>query len=127
MEAAMEVGVIDSVSTPSQHPPAWEPYHVRVGDLDIRVAHRGEGRPALLLITGIGAHLDMWGPLERALHGREIIAFDSPGAGASTRTRRPLRMGGLAKIVRDLIDTLGHDEVDVLGVSFGGALAQQLA
>jgi poly(3-hydroxyalkanoate) depolymerase len=36
-------------------------------------------------------------------------------------------MPGLARIVRDLLDELGHDEVDVLGVSFGGALAQQLA
>jgi poly(3-hydroxyalkanoate) depolymerase len=105
----------------------WTPYHVRVGDLDIRVAHRGEGRPPLLLITGIGAHLDMWGPLEQRLEGREIIAFDAPGTGESSRPGRPLRMGGLARIVRDLLDALGHDEVDVLGVSFGGALAQQLA
>ena len=123
----MEVGVIDSERTPSQEPPGWVPYHVRVGDLDLRVAHRGQGRPPLLLVTGIGAHLGMWGPLESLLRGREIIAFDAPGAGGSTRPRRPLRMAGLARIVRDLLDTLGHDEVDVLGVSFGGALAQQLA
>lgn len=123
----MELGVSDTASTSSQEPARWEPYDVRVGDLDIRVARRGAGRPALLLISGIGGHLDMWGPLQQSLHGREVVAFDAPGAGASTRPRRPLRMGGLAKIVRDLLDTLGHDEVDVLGVSFGGALAQQLA
>jgi poly(3-hydroxyalkanoate) depolymerase len=105
----------------------WAPYKVRVGDLDLRVAHRGDGQPPLLLITGIGAHLDMWGPLESRLQGREVIAFDAPGTGESSRPRRPLRMDGLADVVCGLLDVLGHDEVDVLGVSFGGAVAQQLA
>jgi poly(3-hydroxyalkanoate) depolymerase len=81
----------------------------------------------LLLITGIGAHLDMWGPLERVLDGRPVIAFDAPGTGASDRTRTPLRMGGLARFIDELLDVLGHDVVDLLGVSFGGALAQELA
>jgi poly(3-hydroxyoctanoate) depolymerase len=123
----MEVSVIEPVSNEAGQPRQWTPYKVRVGDLDLRVARRGEGRPPLLLITGIGAHLDMWAPLERRLYGREIVAFDAPGAGESARPRRPLRMNGLAKIVRDLLDELELDVVDVLGVSFGGALAQQLA
>ena len=38
-----------------------------------------------------------------------------------------MRMGGFARIVRDLLDALGEDVVDVLGVSWGGALAQELA
>jgi poly(3-hydroxyalkanoate) depolymerase len=45
----------------------------------------------------------------------------------SERPARPLRMEGLAAILRDLLDVLGHDQVDVLGVSFGGGLAQELA
>lgn len=105
----------------------WRPYKLRVGDVDLRVAHRGEGGTPLLLLNGIGAHIDMWGPLERRLGGRELIAFDAPGTGDSPRPSRPLRMGGIATIVRDLIDALGHDQVDLLGVSFGGALAQQVA
>jgi poly(3-hydroxyalkanoate) depolymerase len=120
-------GLIESVSTATEQPSSWTPYTVRVGDLDIRVAHQGEGAPPLLLLTGIGAHLDMWQPLHRLLRGREIVAFDAPGTGMSTRPRLPLRMSGLADIVRDLLDVLGHETVDVLGVSFGGALAQQLA
>jgi poly(3-hydroxyalkanoate) depolymerase len=119
--------VIEPVSSEAGQPPRWTPHQVRVGDLDVRVARRGQGRPPLLLITGIGAHLDMWAPLERQLYGREIIAFDAPGAGESSRPRLPLRMRGLAKIVRDLLDELDCDVVDVLGVSFGGALAQRLA
>jgi poly(3-hydroxyalkanoate) depolymerase len=123
MEASLKMPVPDE----PQQQPSWTPHHVRVGELDIRVAQRGEGGTPLLLMTGIGAHLDMWAPLERLLDGRTVIAFDAPGTGESSRPGMPLRMPALAKVVRDLLDVLGHDVVDVLGVSFGGALAQQLA
>jgi poly(3-hydroxyalkanoate) depolymerase len=115
---------------PDEPPPQrseWRPHHVGVGDLEIRVAQRGSGGTPLLLITGVGAHLDMWAPLERNLDGRRVIAFDAPGTGGSTRPGRPLRMPALADIVRDLLDVLEEPVVDLLGVSFGGALAQQLA
>jgi poly(3-hydroxyalkanoate) depolymerase len=121
----LEVSVSETATDAAR--PRWAPYKVRVGNLDLRVAQRGEGRTPLLLITGIGAHLDMWEPLERRLEGREIIAFDAPGTGESSRTRLPLRMEGLANVVGELLDVLGRDEVDVLGISFGGAVAQQLA
>lgn len=98
-----------------------------VGNIELRVAHRGEGGTPLLLINGIGAHLDMWGPLERELNGRHLIAFDPPGTGQSPRLGRPRRMGGLARMVRDMLDVLGQERADVLGVSFGGGLAQELA
>ncbi|MEA2196003.1 MAG: hypothetical protein QOJ25_54 [Solirubrobacteraceae bacterium] len=105
----------------------WTPYTLRVGELELRVAHRGNGGTPLLLLHGIGAHIDMWAPFERLLNGREVIAFDAPGTGGSPSLTRPRRMDGLAKIVRDLVDALGHERVDVLGVSFGGALAQEFA
>ena len=108
-------------------PAGWTPYQLQVGDLELRVAHRGKGGTPLLLVTGIGAHIDMWSPLERLLNGRAVIAFDAPGTGGSQSLGWPRRMDGLAKIVRDLLDTLGHEQVDVLGVSFGGALAQEFA
>ena len=38
----------------------------RGAGLRLRVGRHGEG-PPLLLITGIGANLDMWAPLERLL------------------------------------------------------------
>ena len=119
--------VTDAIETDSGARPRWTPYAVDVNGLRMRVAERpGDGTP-LLLVMGIGAHLDMWGPLERQLDGRHLIAFDAPGTGESDRPRRPPRMRGLARIVAELLDVLGHDVVDVLGVSFGGALAQELA
>jgi poly(3-hydroxyoctanoate) depolymerase len=104
----------------------WNPAFVRAAGLRLRVGRRGAGRP-LLLITGIGANLDMWAPFARLVGDRELIAFDPPGAGLSQRPRRPLRMPGLADVVRQLLDALRLERVDVLGYSFGGALAQELA
>jgi poly(3-hydroxyoctanoate) depolymerase len=103
-----------------------EPFFVRAGGLRVRVARQGAGRP-LLLITGIGANLDMWAPFARRVSDRELIAFDAPGTGLSQRPRRPLRMSGLARIVRALLDELELERADVLGYSFGGGLAQELA
>ncbi|QEC48022.1 alpha/beta fold hydrolase [Baekduia soli] len=110
---------------PSTGPPP-ESRMVRVGDLRLRVSRQGAG-PPLLLIGGLGANLEMWRPLRRHLGDRHTIAFDAPGTGRSTTPRIPLRMRALARVVRGLLDELGEDRVDVLGYSFGGALAQQLA
>jgi poly(3-hydroxyalkanoate) depolymerase len=105
---------------------AWGSAYVRASGLRLRVGRHGAGRP-LLLSTGIGAHLDMWAPFARHAGDRELIAFDAPGTGLSQRPRLPLRMGGLARVVVELLDALRLERVDVLGYSFGGALAQELA
>ena len=126
LESGKFTGSLATVDDQSA-PPRWTPYKVKVGDMELRVAQRGEGGTPLLLITGIGAHLNMWGPMERTLGARHLIAFDAPGTGESDRLRTPVRMDGLARIVAELLDVLEHDVVDVLGVSFGGAVAQQLA
>ncbi len=94
--------------------------------LRVTVEHPGVGRP-LLLINGIGATGDLFGPLRRYLHDRETIAFDAPGVGGSPGTLTPFSMRTLAATVAGLVDELGHDQVDVLGLSWGGALAQELA
>lgn len=98
---------------------------VQVGNLRLRVSRRGEG-PPLLLVTGVGANIEMWKPLEDALPGFELVAFDPPGAGHSSRTPLPVRMPRLANIVVSLLDVLGYERVDALGYSFGGALLQQI-
>jgi poly(3-hydroxyalkanoate) depolymerase len=104
----------------------WNPTFVTAAGLRLRVGRHGAGRP-LLLLTGIGAHLGMWAPFLRLAGDRELIAFDAPGTGLSQRPRRPLRMHDLARIVGELLDALRLECVDVLGYSWGGALAQELA
>ena len=100
---------------------------VEVGPERLRVAITGEGQP-LLLIMGLGGNLEMWRPLERELVplGFQTIAFDAPGTGDSAAPGALLRMPGLADLAAGLLEELGHDRVDVLGVSFGGAVAQEL-
>ncbi|MEZ5375071.1 MAG: alpha/beta fold hydrolase [Acidimicrobiales bacterium] len=94
--------------------------------LRVTVEQRGAGRP-LLLINGIGATGDLFDPLRQHLRDRETIAFDAPGVGGSPGPLMPFSMRSVAATVAGLVDELGHDRVDVLGLSWGGALAQELA
>ena len=61
------------------------------------------------------------------LDGPEAIVFDVPGVGGSPAPRLPYRPWTLARLSAQLLDQLGYDHVDVLGVSWGGAIAQQFA
>ncbi|HXY43586.1 MAG TPA: alpha/beta fold hydrolase [Acidimicrobiales bacterium] len=101
---------------------------VRVDGRRVRVSVKGVGRP-LLLIMGLGGSIEMWSPLERALNARSVqtIAYDASGTGESPPRLVPARMPGLARQAAQVLDALGHPRADVLGVSFGGAVAQQLS
>jgi pimeloyl-ACP methyl ester carboxylesterase len=104
--------------------------HVGVGRERLRVRVTGDGEP-ILLIMGLGGNLDMWTPLERELVplGFQTIAYDAPGTGGSDPPHEFRRMGGLADLAAGVLDALGRDReaVDVLGVSFGAGVAQELA
>jgi poly(3-hydroxyalkanoate) depolymerase len=95
---------------------------LRVG---IRAGARA--RPPLLLFNGIGASIELVMPFLAALDGPEAIVFDVPGVGGSPPPRLPYRPWTLVRLTAQLLDQLGYGEVDVLGVSWGGALAQQFA
>ncbi len=107
---------------------------INVQGTQVYVAIRpGDGsEPALLMINGLGANLELFEPFLDALDnvgGQKIgtICFDIPGVGGSPLPRFPLRFRGLAHLVAQMLDVLGHQEVDVLGISWGGGLAQQFA
>ena len=82
----------------------------------------------LLIFNGIGANLELVMPFVRALEDdQEIIAFDVPGVGGSSTPSIPYRFPGLAKLAARMLDYLDYGQVNALGVSWGGALAQQFA
>jgi poly(3-hydroxyalkanoate) depolymerase len=81
----------------------------------------------LLIFNGIGANIELVEPFLDALPGPEAIVFDMPGVGGSPAPRLPYRPSTLARLTARLLDQLGHQQVDVLGVSWGGAPAQQFA
>jgi poly(3-hydroxyalkanoate) depolymerase len=88
--------------------------------------------PPLLLINGLGANLEVFDPFIDALNkvrGKRIetIRFDVPGVGGSPPSLFPLCFRGLACLIAQMLDVVGHQEVDVLGISWGGGLAQQFA
>ena len=103
---------------------------VKVGGIDLRVSVRPgsaeASRPPLLLCNGIGAPIEMWTPFRDPL-GRPTIAFDAPGVGESQVPLIPPTMSGVARLVLQILDHLDVPTVDVLGVSWGGALAQDVA
>ena len=99
---------------------------VEVKGLRVNVVVRGRGRP-LLLVGGIGANVEMCEPFAEAMRHTRLIMFDMPGCGGSSTPVRPISFAGLASLIEGLLDTLGHEHVDVLGVSMGGGVAQQLA
>jgi poly(3-hydroxyalkanoate) depolymerase len=106
-------------------PPGLNRY-LDVDGLRIRVRVSGSG-PPLLLVMGIGGNIEMWEPLVDELPDFQTIAFDAPGTGDSEIPKLPLRMKDLARLSAGVLDTLGIKKADVLGVSYGGAVAQELA
>lgn len=85
------------------------------------------GNRPLLFFNGIGANLELTHALGDMFPDRDIITFDVPGVGKSPVTQWPYRPWMLARWARKLLDQFHIDEVDVMGVSWGGALAQQFA
>jgi poly(3-hydroxyalkanoate) depolymerase len=101
-----------------------------VGQQTFRVAVRpgDSSTTPLLLMNGIGARLETFEPFVRALDpSREVILFDAPGIGGSSLPTTPYRFRSLARSVAGVLDDLHYGAVDVLGISWGGALAQQFA
>ena len=102
----------------------------RIGGEHLRIActdpERAEG-PPLLIFNGIGASAEILEPLMRRITRLRTITFDVPGVGASQVSTRVRRLPGFARLARDVLDTLGVERVHVMGVSWGGGLAQQFA
>jgi poly(3-hydroxyalkanoate) depolymerase len=100
------------------------------GRRPIRVAVRdgAPGWPPLLLCNGIGASLELLQPFVDALDTRRpVIRFDMPGIGGSPAPVVPYHLATLPSLLAGLLGQLGYEQADVLGISWGGGLAQQFA
>ncbi len=99
-------------------------------DLRIRVRPGAGGRRGvpLLLCCGIGAGFEVLQPFVDALDPRiEVVRFDVPGVGGSPAAPVPYGFHGNAHLAVRLLRRLGYTRADVLGLSWGGGLAQQMA
>lgn len=85
------------------------------------------GHRPLLMLNGIGMNLELLSPIARALPEREVLCFDAPGIGKSPDPIFPYTIPSMALAAAAMLDRLGIAEVDMLGISWGGAVAQQFA
>ncbi|MDQ3325174.1 MAG: alpha/beta hydrolase [Actinomycetota bacterium] len=106
--------------------PAVEYEVVGARGVRVRMRVEGTGEP-LLLLNGLARPLESWQPFANALTGRTLVSFDTPGSGRSRTPLLPLSIPGLARVAVSVIDAAGLGAVDVLGFSYGGVVAQQLA
>lgn len=95
--------------------------------LRVGVREGPAGKPPLLMFNGIGANLELGAPFIGALKDTGAIIFDVPGVGGSPMPALPYRPSTLARMAKRLVRNLGHEVVDVSGVSWGGGMAQQFA
>ncbi|MGE0626050.1 MAG: alpha/beta fold hydrolase [Pseudomonadales bacterium] len=101
---------------------------VRANGIRIYFESGGAG-PRLLFISGTGGDLRnrpnvFDGPLADAF---EVLAYDQRGLGQTDKPDTDYRMRDYADDAAGLLTELGWDRVPVVGVSFGGMVAQELA
>ena len=115
--------------------PSTETKKIKIGEIDIAYQIFGKGDP-LLFIPGFSMTMDMWEPMLDGLpENHTIILFDNRGIGQTTTGNETIitndtafTIGQFANDTADLIDALEiRQPVDVLGLSLGGFIAQELA
>jgi poly(3-hydroxyalkanoate) depolymerase len=91
-----------------------------------RAAEKNTQLP-ILFFNGIGANIEAVAPMAEMLSDRDFITFDMPGVGGSPDPVIPYNAIMMARIAGLLLDKFDIPTVDVVGVSWGGAMAQQFA
>lgn len=81
----------------------------------------------LLICNGLGQSIEVLFPLIEELGARTIICFDVPGVGRSNVNRGVRTIPDYACFALELMDRIGIRQCDILGISWGGAVAQQMA
>jgi pimeloyl-ACP methyl ester carboxylesterase len=100
---------------------------VMVNGVEVWFERRGAG-PRLLYLGGSGTTLEATAPLLKPYADRfDLLAFDSRGMGRSASPPEPWTMADHAADALVLLDHVGWDSCRVVGTSFGGMVAQELA
>ena len=102
-----------------------------VGGRVLRVARWRWDEPSehlpILFFNGIGANIEAVAPLAEALTDRPFIMFDMPGVGGSPEPVVPYNTYLMSWTAKQLLKRFNAPRVDVMGVSWGGAMAQNFA
>jgi len=100
---------------------------VKVNDIQMFYEVHGEGFP-LIMIMGFTGNTSWWDPRWiQTLSGKfKVIAFDNRGAGRTDISDREYSIKLFADDTAGLMNTLGIPQANVLGISMGGMIAQEL-
>lgn len=96
-----------------------------------QIAYRILNEPAagkpLVMLTHLAATMDNWDPklIDLLAQSRTIIVVDLPGVGES-QGKVATSIEAMAKQALDFIESLGYEKIDLLGLSMGGMIAQEL-
>jgi pimeloyl-ACP methyl ester carboxylesterase len=97
-----------------------------VRGMELEIVRRGAGRPVLLLhgMQNFDPHAPF---LARLAEQAEVIAPSHPGFGRSPRPDGFETIYDLTRLYLDLLEALPHDKITLVGFSFGGWLAAEIA
>lgn len=102
-----------------------------IGGRELRIARwrldAPSDHPPILFFNGIGANIEAVEPLPEALNDRGFIMFDMPGVGGSPDPVMPYNPFTMSWTAAQILEQFGIEQVDVMGVSWGGAMAQHFA
>jgi len=122
------LAVIDEVLTDKGISPPAPLQRIRLADHETEVAQYGDHGPAVLLIHALGLDWRMWEPVVDKLSvGRRVFAYDIRGHGSATGSPTPFTMANTAADLIGVLDGLGVDRAHVVGLSYGGGIAQTAA
>jgi pimeloyl-ACP methyl ester carboxylesterase len=98
-----------------------------VNDIELYYERWGEG-PRLLFLNGSGATIANAELLIKLFTGDfDVLVHDQRGLGGSAIPDGPYEMADYAKDALALLDHVGWERARVVGVSFGGMVAQEVA
>lgn len=101
---------------------------IEVEGIPLAVQSSGDG-PPILLVAGMGLDHRMWSlqvPV-LAASGRQVVTYDARGHGASGVPPTGYTVVDFAREAMGLLDALGIERCDILGVSMGGSIVARMA
>jgi len=99
--------------------------HVDVNGLSVAYERTGEG-PVVVLLHGFSHDSRVWRPQVESLSQQfTLIAWDAPGAGQSSDPPDMFGIGDWADALAAVLDNAQVQRVHVIGLSWGGLLAQE--